>query len=70
MEDRQTQLSRMYLEEYLRGKGHTWQSVRKLPEAAGKQILIEASTYVAIKLAEVEARARVEQEIRGGTTAE
>ncbi len=70
MEDRQTQLSRMYLEEYLRSKGHTWQSVRELPEAAGKQILIEASTYVAIKLAEVEARAHVEREIHGGMAAE
>ncbi len=59
MEDPQAKLGRMYVEEYLRNKGHTWASVRALPEEAAKKIMVEASTYAAIKLSEVDARANV-----------
>lgn len=65
MEDRQAQLARMYVEEFLRGKGYTWESVRRLPEDEAKRIMTEASTYAAVKVAEVQARAHVEREIHG-----
>jgi hypothetical protein len=63
MEDPQAKLGRMYIEEYLRNKGHTWESVRALPEEAAKKIMVEASTYAAIKLSEVDARANVVRQI-------
>ncbi len=63
MEDPQAKLGRMYVEEYLRNKGHTWESVRALPEDVAKKIMVEASTYAAIKLCEVDARANVVKQI-------
>lgn len=63
MEDPQAKLGRMYIEEYLRNKGYTWDSVRALPEQAAKKIMVEASTYAAIKLCEVDARANVVKQI-------
>ncbi len=59
MEHKQDKLSRMYIEEYLRSKGLSWEKVHKMPEAQAKKIMAEASTYAALKLAEVETRARV-----------
>ncbi len=59
MEHQQDKLGRMYIEEYLRGRGLTWEQVHKMPEAQAKKIMVEASTYAAVKLAEVEHRARV-----------
>ncbi len=58
MEHHQDKLGKMYIEEYLRQKGLTWQQVHKMPEAQAKKIMVEASTYAALKLAEVETRAR------------
>ncbi len=63
MEDPQAKLGRMYIEEYLRNKGYTWESVRALPEQVAKKIMVEASTYAAIKLSEVDARANVVKQI-------
>ncbi len=63
MEDPQAKLGRMYIEEYLRNKGYTWESVRALPEQVAKKIMVEASTYAAIKLSEVDARAKVVKQI-------
>ncbi len=63
MEDPQAKLGRMYVEEFLRNKGHTWESVRALPEDAAKKIMVEASTYAAMKLCEVDARASVVKQI-------
>ncbi len=59
MEHQQDKLSKMYLEEYLHSKGLTWEQVHKMPEKEAKKIMVEASTYAALKLAEVEQRARV-----------
>lgn len=64
-QDPQEQLAKMYVEEYLRGKGHTLQSLRDLPEAEAKRIMAEASTYAACKLAEVEKRAQLIHNIQG-----
>ena len=69
MEDPQAKLGRMYIEEFLRNRGHTWDSVRKLPDEAAKKIMIEASTYAAIKLCEVDARAHVVKEMHGAADA-
>ena len=65
MQDPLEKLEKMYLDEYLRSKGHTWESVNALPENECKKILTEASTYVAVKMAEVEGKARITEELHG-----
>ena len=65
MQDPQEKLEKMYLEEFLHSKGHTWTSVAALPEVERKKILTEASTYVSIKLAEMESKAHVIEELHG-----
>ncbi len=65
MEDPTAKLERMYVEEYLKTKGHTWKSVHALSDAERKRILTEASTYAAVKLAEVEGKAKVIDELHG-----
>ncbi len=59
MEHQQDKLGRMSIEEYLKSRGLSWEKVHKMPEAQAKKIMVEASTYAAVKLAEVEHRARV-----------
>jgi hypothetical protein len=67
MQDPQEKLAQMYVEEYLRGKGQTMQTLLKLPEADAKRIMTEASTYAAMKLCEVERRAAIIHEIHGAS---
>ena len=61
----QARLERLFIEAYLRTKGHTLQSMHKLPAEEAKHLMTEASTYASIKLAEVETRERLLQEIHG-----
>ncbi len=65
MEDPTAKLERMYVEEYLRTKGHTWESVHALPDVERRRFLTEASTYASVKLAEVEGKAKVIDELHG-----
>lgn len=65
MEEPEAALERMYIEEYLRGRGHTLQSLQSLPEAEARHLLIEASSYASAKLAEVETRAQLMQDLHG-----
>ncbi len=58
-------LERMYIEEYLRGKGLSWSTVRTLPEAQAKALLKEASIYASCRLAEIEQRARFVNALHG-----
>ncbi len=63
MQDPQAKLERMYLEEFLRSRGHTLETIKALPEAEGKRIMTEASTFIGTKLAEMERRASMVHEI-------
>ncbi len=65
MEDRQAELSRKYLEEYLASRGHTWESVHALPPDQARKLLIEASTYASDKMAEVQMRAHMVDALHG-----
>lgn len=65
MEDPTAKLERMYIEEYLKSKGLSWESVRALADEERKNILTGASTYASVKLAEVEGRAKVVEELHG-----
>jgi len=51
-----TDLERMYIEEYLTGKGYHWRDLCELPGEEAKRLMCEACTYASLKLAEVESR--------------
>ena len=51
-------LERCLIEEYLKSKGHTRESLKNLPEDEAHQLLVEASTFASGKLSEIEVRAR------------
>ena len=63
LEDPLAGLERMYIEVYLRSKGHTLHSVHELPEQEAKHLMAEASVFASIKLAEVETRAQFVQDL-------
>ncbi len=65
MEDPTAKLEKMYIEEYLRTQGHTWESVHALSDEERRRILTEASTYASVKLAEVEGKAKVIEDLHG-----
>ncbi len=61
------ELARTYIEEYLRSRGHTLQSICKLPEGEARQLWIDVSLYVSNRLAEMSAKSRLVHEIEGST---
>ena len=62
-ETHQFALESSFIEEYLRLKGCRWEDLSLLPEAQAKRLMIEASRYASLKLAEHEARAKLRKEI-------
>jgi hypothetical protein len=56
-------LEKTLIEAYLKGKGYTLEELKSLPEAEAKQLKKEASTYASNKLAEVELKAHLVQEL-------
>lgn len=66
-QDPQEQLAELYVAEFLRTKGLTIESVRELPADRAHQVMIEASTYAALKLAEVEKKSQMARELSGGS---
>ena len=65
LQDRQAELLQMYEEEYLASRGYTYHTVQQLPEAQCRRLLVEASTYASNKVAEVETRAHMINELHG-----
>ncbi len=63
MHDPQAQLAKMYIEGFLRSKGLTVETVHDLPTETAHQIMVEASTYAALKLAEMERKSQVIHEL-------
>ncbi len=65
MEEPHAALEKVYIEEYLHSKGHTMQSWRELSEEEARQLMREASMYASTKLAEVETKTHLVQELHG-----
>lgn len=61
----QSALERKLINEYLQRKGYQIDDLRLLPKDKARQILVEASNYASLKLAEVESRAKFRKDIRG-----
>jgi hypothetical protein len=59
LEDQQARLARTFLDEYLHHKGLDFQQLAELPAQTRKQVMIEASVYASVKLAEIEDRAQL-----------
>lgn len=52
-----SELERALIVEFLRLRGHTFETVRALPEAEGHALLQQASIHASCRLTEVESRA-------------
>jgi hypothetical protein len=70
LQDPQARLAESYVTEFLREKGLTAESLRELSAERVRQIMVEASTYAALKLAEVETKSRMAQDLHGVSQAE
>jgi len=56
-------LERCLIDEYLKNKGHTRDSLKILPDEVARQFMKEASTYASGKLSEIEIRARFTEDL-------
>lgn len=64
LEDPIAKLERAFLEEYLKAKGLSLHEVPALPEEIRKPIMTDACRYASTKLAEVEMRSRLINELQ------
>jgi hypothetical protein len=62
-------LERAYIAEFLRRRGHTFETLRDLPDADAHDLLKAASIYASGKLTEVESRSHYVDQVHGGTEA-
>jgi hypothetical protein len=64
-EDIHAFLEKTLIETYRKGKGHKLDELQDLPEMESRQLMKEASTYVSTRLAEVELKAHLVQDLHG-----
>jgi hypothetical protein len=65
-QDPEAQLEQALIDEFLRMRGHDARSVEALPADERMRLLQGASVHAALKLAEIESRARFVHELHGG----
>jgi len=65
LEEPQARLELAFIEEFLRSLGYDPADVRHRTDATAHQLMAQASTYAAIRLTEVESRARYIHDIHG-----
>lgn len=66
MEEPLAELERRLIDDYIRGHGHDPATLRTAGDADAYRILAQASTYVATRLCEVEARSHYVRDLHGG----
>ncbi len=64
MEDKQANLAQSFIEQRLRSQGYTLESLCQLPPEQAKKIMVDASIYASLKLAEVENTAHFVRKIQ------
>ena len=64
MEDKQANLAKSFIEQRLRSQGYTLDSLCQLPPEQAKKIMVDASIYASLKLAEVENTAHLVRTIQ------
>lgn len=57
------QLEAAFIHDYLREQGYDPERLHELPDEVAHRLLAEASVYASARLAEVEARARLVEEV-------
>lgn len=65
MEEIHAQLEKHYIEAYLRDRGYTFADLNKLPAPEAERLLVEASSYASLRLAESEMKSRLVHELHG-----
>ncbi len=66
MEEMHAALERSLIAEYLRSRGHTLESVAKLPQEQQEPILRSAAASATLKLSEIESRAKFVDDLGHG----
>jgi len=56
-------LERKLIKQYLHGKGYSLEDLHGLPKEETKRLMTEACRYASLKLAEIEAKAKLRKEI-------
>lgn len=62
------QLERAFIEEYLRGLGHSLEALAELPPQRARELMRAASLYASMRMEEVESRSHLMEELHGGPT--
>jgi hypothetical protein len=62
------QLERAFIEEYLRGLGHTLGALPELSAPQARELMRAASLYASMRMEEVESRSQLVEELHGGPT--
>ncbi|HVG71081.1 MAG TPA: hypothetical protein VM819_09230 [Vicinamibacterales bacterium] len=65
-EEPMAELERRIIDEYIRGLGHDPDKLHASLDPAARKILVDASTYAATRLSEVEARSHYVRELHTG----
>jgi hypothetical protein len=65
MEEPLAELERRIVDEYLRDAGHDPQALRARGDAMARSLLVDAATYAATRLTEVEARSHYVRNLHG-----
>lgn len=63
MEDRNVQLEKTLIEEYLHEKGYTLNNLKELPVEVIEKLMKDASQYASLRMEEVHARAQFIKEL-------
>jgi hypothetical protein len=66
LEEPLAELERRIIDEYIRRLGHDPEVLRASMDVGARKILVDASTYAATRLSEVEARSHYVRELHSG----
>jgi hypothetical protein len=65
LKDPKAPLEEALIDEFLRAGGYDWRALDRLPDVERTRLFQHAAAYAALRLAEVEARARFVHELHG-----
>lgn len=67
LEDQQAKLARSFIEEYLHSAGYSFHELGILPSEQVKQLMLKASIYASVKLAEIDDRSEIVRSLHHAT---
>lgn len=67
LRDYDEKLAHTFLEEYLAGEGYSFETIGALPPERLRKIMIRASVYTSMRLAEIEDRAQLVSSLHHAT---